>query len=100
MKNALRAYDLLARYGGEEFVVLVTDTAKDAVMNLAERIRESIESTPCVHGNIKITCTASIGVAESTADCSVSDLIDLADKGLYQAKDSGRNCVVFYTVSK
>ncbi|MDR2768732.1 MAG: diguanylate cyclase [Treponema sp.] len=96
MKKTLRAYDLLARYGGEEFVVLVTETAKDAVMNLAERIRESIEKNPCVHSNIRITCTVSIGVAESAPDSSVTDLIDLADKGLYQAKESGRNRVVFY----
>jgi diguanylate cyclase (GGDEF)-like protein len=95
MKNTLRAYDLLCRYGGEEFVVL-TDTSKEAVMLLAERIRDSIENTPCVHGNILVPCTVSIGVAESNPVCSVSELIDMADKGLYQAKELGRNRVVFY----
>ncbi|MDR2181816.1 MAG: sensor domain-containing diguanylate cyclase [Treponema sp.] len=96
MKKTLRSYDLLARYGGEEFVVLVTDTDRDPVMNLAERIRESIEKNPCVYGNLRITCTVSIGVAESAPDCSITGLIDLADKALYQAKESGRNRVVFY----
>jgi diguanylate cyclase (GGDEF)-like protein len=96
MKNTLRAYDLLCRYGGEEFVVLVSDTAKEDVLHLAERIRESIANTPCIHNFIKITCTVSTGVAASFPDCTITSLIDMADKGLYQAKETGRNKVVFY----
>ncbi|MDR2471324.1 MAG: sensor domain-containing diguanylate cyclase [Treponema sp.] len=97
MKNAIRAYDLLARYGGEEFVVLVSEAGKEeAVLNLAERIRESIAATPCVYNCIKITCTVSIGVAETFPDCTVESLIGRADKGLYQAKESGRNQVILY----
>ena len=95
MKNALRSYDLLCRYGGEEFVVLVADTKKEAVLHLAERIRESIEATPCIYNNmIKIPITVSIGIAGSFPDCTVESLIDKADKALYRAKESGRNCVV------
>jgi diguanylate cyclase (GGDEF)-like protein len=97
MKNTLRAYDLLCRYGGEEFVVLVSDTAKDDVLHLAERIRESIANTPCIHNFIKINCTVSTGVAATFPDCTITSLIDKADKGLYQAKESGRNKVVFFT---
>jgi diguanylate cyclase (GGDEF)-like protein len=96
MKNTLRAYDLLARYGGEEFVVLVSETGKEDVLNLAERIRESIAATPCVYNCIKIFCTVSIGVAETFPDCVIESLIDKADKGLYQAKNSGRNQVILY----
>jgi diguanylate cyclase (GGDEF)-like protein len=96
MKNTLRAYDLLSRYGGEEFVVLVSDTAKDDALHLAERMRESIANTPCIHNCIKITCTVSIGVAATFPDCTITSLIDKADKGLYQAKETGRNKVVFF----
>jgi diguanylate cyclase (GGDEF)-like protein len=95
MKNTLRSYDLLARYGGEEFVVLVTDTGKDDVLHLAERIRESIAATPCIYNCIKIICTVSIGVAAFFSGCTVTSLIDKADKALYRAKESGRNRVVF-----
>jgi diguanylate cyclase (GGDEF)-like protein len=95
MKNTLRAYDLLARYGGEEFVVLVSDTGKDDVLHLADRMRESIAATPCIHDCIKIFCSVSIGVAESFPDCTVTSLIEKADKALYTAKESGRNRVVF-----
>jgi diguanylate cyclase (GGDEF)-like protein len=94
MKNALRSYDLLARYGGEEFVVLVSDTSRENVMNLAERIREAIANTPCVYHCIKIPCTVSIGVAESFPDCTITSLIDRADRGLYIAKETGRNRVI------
>jgi diguanylate cyclase (GGDEF)-like protein len=96
MKNTLRTYDLLARYGGEEFVVLISDTEKNDVLHLAERMRESIANTPCVYNCIKISCTVSIGVAPTFPDCTITTLIDKADKGLYQAKENGRNQVVFY----
>ncbi|GHV84763.1 hypothetical protein AGMMS50230_03710 [Spirochaetia bacterium] len=96
MKNTLRSYDLLARYGGEEFVVLVSETTKADVLHLAERLRESIAATPCVHNCIKIVCTASIGLAASFPDCTMESLIDKADKGLYKAKESGRNQIILY----
>jgi diguanylate cyclase (GGDEF)-like protein len=97
MKNILRPDDLLGRYGGEEFVVVIPKTAKENVLGLAERIRESIANTPCVFNCIKIPCTISIGVASMFDDCTIESLIDMADKGLYMAKKSGRNRVVFFT---
>ena len=97
MKNTLRSYDILARYGGEEFVVLVSETTKEDALHLAERMRESIAATPCIYNCIKIPITVSIGVAASFPDCTIESLIDKADKGLYQAKEGGRNQVVLYT---
>ena len=96
MKNTLRSYDILCRYGGEEFVILVADSTKEAVINLAERIRESIAATPCIYNCIKIPVTSSIGVAASFTDCTIEGLIDKADKALYMAKEQGRNRVIFY----
>ncbi|MCL1815134.1 MAG: GGDEF domain-containing protein [Treponema sp.] len=96
MKNTLRSYDLLARYGGEEFVVLVSDTAKEDVLNLLDRLREAISASPCVHNCIKIPCSVSIGVSANFPGCTIESLIDKADKGLYKAKENGRNQVVFF----
>jgi len=96
MKNALRSYDLLARYGGEEFVVLISETKKKIASQAAERIRESVAAQPSVYNLIKIPATVSIGVAASTPDCTLEELIDMADKALYKAKETGRNKVVFY----
>jgi len=95
LKNTLRSYDLVGRYGGEEFVVLVCETEKEYVLGLAERIREAIAYSPCVYNCIKIPCTVSIGVAEYFKDCTIESLIDKADKGLYKAKELGRNQVIF-----
>ncbi|MDR2313137.1 MAG: GGDEF domain-containing protein [Spirochaetaceae bacterium] len=94
MKNTLRSYDLLARYGGEEFVVLISDTSEDAVLHLANRIRESIAHTVFVHNDAKMHCTVSIGVAENFPSSTVSSLLEKADRALYTAKESGRNQVV------
>ena len=96
MKSALRSYDLLARYGGEEFVIFVSENTKADVLHLAERIRESIATTPCVFNCIKIPITVSIGIAASFPECTIESLIDKADKGLYMAKERGRNQIVFY----
>jgi diguanylate cyclase (GGDEF)-like protein len=96
IKNALRSYDLLARYGGEEFVTLISDTKKDDVLNLAERVREAVANTPAIYNCIKIPCTISIGVAESFPDCTITSLIGRADSALYAAKEAGRNRVVYY----
>jgi len=97
IKNILRPDDLLGRYGGEEFVVIIPETSKENMLGLAERIRESIANTPCVYNCIKIPCTISIGVASIFDGCTVESLIDKADKGLYVAKETGRNRVVFFT---
>jgi len=95
IKNTLRSYDLLGRYGGEEFVIFISETEKDNVLHLAERIREALVNSPCVYNCIKIPCTVSIGIAAYFPDCTVESLIDKADKGLYAAKESGRNKVIF-----
>jgi diguanylate cyclase (GGDEF)-like protein len=95
IKNTLRNRDLLCRYGGEEFVILISETEKENVLHLAERIREAVIESPSVYNCIKIPCTVSIGVTASFRDCTVEALIDNADKGLYKAKEQGRNRVIF-----
>jgi diguanylate cyclase (GGDEF)-like protein len=97
IKNVLRGDDLLGRYGVDEFVVTISGIEKDHLLNLADRIRESIADTPCVYNCIKIPCTASIGIAAMFDACTIESLIDKADKGLCKAKDAGRNRVFFST---
>jgi len=84
-----RSSDLVARYGGEEFAVLVLDVSQEQALEIAERAIEH-QASP-VHDCV----TASIGVAriDYGASGSVSDLIKLADDGLYAAKGNGRNQV-------
>lgn len=96
IKNALRSRDLLCRYGGEEFVVFVSETEKENALLLAERIREAVAESHSVYNCIKIPCTISVGVTGMLPDSTMESLIDNADKGLYKAKEAGRNQVVFF----
>lgn len=96
LKRSFRADDLVARYGGEEFVVLLNCDQENAEVVL-ERIREQIEtlSSPENNDRAKRRVTISIGVSGFTDQMrSLEDLIEAADKALYEAKSGGKNRVV------
>ena len=92
----VRAIDMVARMGGEEFSVLLPNTvAKDAV-KLAERIRLAVEQESYQIQNEIIGVTVSIGVASYGKKTSnLANIIKHADNSMYQAKNQGRNQVVF-----
>lgn len=95
--NSVRSSDLAARIGGEEFVVLLPETNRTAAYELADRIRAHVAATPFIvsHAVGKITKTVSVGVSElNLKGDEAMDLVRRADKGLYQAKNSGRNKVL------
>ncbi|MEF2231861.1 MAG: sensor domain-containing diguanylate cyclase [Pseudodesulfovibrio sp.] len=96
LTETFRTTDLAARYGGEEFVVLLPHTSERHAWNLAERVREAIETCTFSSEGQEFTVTASIGVAsvEAGALTRDDDLIVKADKALYEAKHNGRNMVV------
>lgn len=90
--------DWVARYGGEEFLITLSNCSKQQAYEIAEKIRKIIEQTtiPTVAGNINIT--ASFGVHTfSGEESDLSKIIDKVDRYLYQAKQSGRNCIVSAT---
>ena len=94
-----RGSDFAARWGGEEFIVLLPNTGSDGGLDLAERIRESIQGAqiPCEANNMT-RITVSIGLATHVPDqeSSIDELISRADKALYRAKRSGKNRVCAY----
>jgi diguanylate cyclase (GGDEF)-like protein len=90
INNACRAEDILARWGGEEFLLLCPETTLSQTMQIAEKVRMTIEETHWPD-NIKLTC--SLGVTEMH-DEDLNTFIERADKALYSAKNSGRNCTV------
>ncbi|WP_416305547.1 GGDEF domain-containing protein [Neptunicella sp. SCSIO 80796] len=90
-----RQTDLVARFGGEEFAVLLSSTGIHEAANIAERIRAEVESHPFSLDNKTLNVTVSIGLASTlpTVGVNPNSLIEAADKALYQAKSSGRNCI-------
>ena len=92
-----RSTDLAARYGGEEFAMVLPGTSAGGARLLAEKVRRSIEALAIPHdmpapGSV---LSASIGVATLTPKAGQASLVlvDIADQGLYQAKNNGRNQV-------
>jgi diguanylate cyclase (GGDEF)-like protein len=90
---------LAARYGGEEMVLIASETTKEQVIELAEKIRKSVENYSFAIGKETTRVTVSIGVATYPEDAQTSlDLIGKSDQALYAAKGRGRNCVVAYPI--
>jgi two-component system, cell cycle response regulator len=89
--DSCRDTDIACRWGGEEFVLLMTNTNKEGALVIAERLRQKVESNKfSVVGSL----TISLGVAQYIAD--KDEWFQNADKGLYRAKESGRNKVVVF----
>lgn len=94
IQTICRSTDTVFRYGGEEFVVLLGNTHAEGAEIIAERIRQQIAANHITYKNITIRTTVSIGIAthNSTQPGAVETLFERADKALYRAKQSGRNC--------
>ncbi len=91
----LRETDVLARYGGEEFVVLLPELTYGEALGVAEKLRVGIGSCRLDVGDDVLICTASFGVSSLLPeDKDFRNILDRADKGLYQAKAKGRNRVI------
>lgn len=96
LTRALRIEDVLGRYGGEELLIVARGLALEQGAQLAERMRQLIDSSPVVFEGTSIPVSASFGVA-SLACCATRDasaLLAVADARLYAAKHAGRNRVV------
>lgn len=93
----LRDEDLVTRYGGEEFFVLMPELSIEATVKVAERLCREIGITEITDTNKNIlpSVTVSIGVADNIDHSTSNELIEAADKALYEAKRSGRNKVCF-----
>ena len=96
-KNTLRHHDILGRIGGEEFAVLLPETDKDKAIEVADRLRENISNAVINFADgIDIQLSVSIGVTHlCEKETSLDKLLILADKALYEAKETGRNKVCF-----
>lgn len=85
---------LFSRYGGEEFVLVLPAIDPRQTAALAERMRVEVAAQPATFGVHAIAITTSVGIAIA-ADASFEELVNAADAALYQAKNEGRNRVVW-----
>lgn len=96
LKSALRSADVAARYGGEEFCILLPQTPLGEAKVIAERIRRRVERASYKHGKTQplgaVTISIGLSAFAPTIDTPAA-IIGAADRALYLAKKSGKNCV-------
>ena len=93
MENT-RDIDIATRWGGEEILVGLVGASEDDATAVAERIRRDTEDILIQENGRNISFTVSAGVAGFREDAGMEELVELADKALYEAKKSGKNRVV------
>lgn len=98
LKQNLRRSDSAYRYGGEELLVLLPETCIEAAILFGERIRQTIEDRDFeTEQNYTMKVTTSVGIAEFHPELTdYNQIISRADRGLYLAKNSGRNRIGVY----
>jgi len=100
-REVLRASDVIGRVGGEEFAILLPETGLEDAVEVAGRLRETVESLRVTDDKTdsEVAVTASMGLAQLDQELSEEEdsfhmLYEQADQALYAAKRSGRNMVV------
>lgn len=93
ISEALRDSDIVGRYGGEEFIAMMTETTTEHAVQVAERVRRTVEALE--FESVDSSVTVSIGVAprEAGTNAALEDLVEGADRACYLAKSEGRNSV-------
>jgi diguanylate cyclase (GGDEF)-like protein len=91
---ATRTVDLAARLGGEEFAVLLPDTDAEGARGVAERIQRDLGQLAVPVGDTAVGVTASFGISSFPDLAALGDLLNDADRSLYEAKRAGKNRIV------
>lgn len=93
LTDNLRQSDTLCRWGGDEFLIVLPHCNQAAARQVAEKMRQQIETSLPPADNLKLKITASFGVAEYSNNESSANLFSRTDKALYRAKAKSRNQV-------
>lgn len=95
LRGAVRQTDIAARYGGDEFVLVLVRTDLDGARRVGEVLRQSVEAVGREGGFEEGVITASVGVAAYDPAAGIlADVLEMADKWLYRAKEAGGNRVM------
>lgn len=100
---AQKKHDLVARYGGEEFAIVMSNTPTSGAVHVAAAMQSGVRELQIPHAESAVSnyVTLSLGVSTiiPSTDYSPQSLIQTADKGLYQAKASGRNRIIMKQIN-
>ena len=96
LRGVLRPYDAIGRYGGEEFLIVLPNCEAAAAHAIAERMRRRVEGERWQAPGGRVRTTLSLGLATRSRELpqSMGQIIEAADRALYQAKAAGRNRTV------
>ena len=92
IQNSLRKGIKVYRYGGEEFIIILNRTTLEEVKSSIARIIKEIDASKLLYKGHDIHLTISAGIACHKENDTVENLLDRADKALYQSKKDGKNC--------
>lgn len=96
IKESIRKYDTASRFGGEEFVILLPGIVEGVGPDIAERIRSRVENNSWSKFSKRLRVSISCGVScNRFGKLTSTECIEQADKKLYEAKQSGKNIVVY-----
>jgi diguanylate cyclase (GGDEF)-like protein len=95
LRSEVRTTDIVCRYGGEEFAMIFPETHLNLAVKVADRIRIKVASQAAAIDDDEIKLTVSMGasVYMKTSVIGFNDFVASVDKYLYEAKQSGRNCI-------
>ncbi|MDC7221864.1 MAG: diguanylate cyclase [Spirochaetales bacterium] len=99
--TATRPADISSRYGGEEFIILLFDTSREGALTVAEKIQATLRKMKIPHENSPVQpyVTVSGGLSFRKSLKSKEDILEMineADKALYQSKEEGRDRITFF----
>jgi diguanylate cyclase (GGDEF)-like protein len=95
LRESLRAYDSVGRMGGEEFLVIAPLKAGMSCSSIFDRFCEKVAESKITTRSGVLSVTVSIGVACAVVECTVDKLLEASDTAMYQAKNEGRNRVIY-----
>jgi len=91
---SIRSTDVVGRWGGEEFMIICPETDENGLLNLAEKLRQTVDGHDFP---VARHLTVSFGLSINKPDDRIQDIMSRADKALYTAKHEGRNRVELFT---
>ena len=107
LKQNVRAIDCVGRFGGEEFLIILSNCDEQEAKEVANRYRSMLEKHPVqigddviyVTGSFRVTTISPSNTSQFDLQRDLGQIINMADKALYDAKNQGCNCVKFLAIS-